>query len=537
MPKSTMTPNLKRRQWLLSTTALASAVWVVGCATPNHMQADSGNTVDAGWPFYNGELSSQRFSNLKQITPANVATLQQVGRFQTQFVGRFAIGPVVHGDTLYGIAGNESFAVDARNGQLRWQVEHTPTGKAAGIPPRGLAYADGKIFRGTSDGHLVALDAQTGKTVWDVKAVTYDEGEYFVAAPVVWQGLVLIGNAGSDLAAVGHVMAFDASTGERRWTFDTVPTHGLAAETWPQDASKRRAGGGMYASFSLDERSGLLYVPVGNPGPDFAGGYRPGDNLYTCSVIMLDAKTGTLKGYRQITPHDVHDWDVAAAPVLFTSKAGQDIVAVGSKDGYVYGLDRTLSKQIYKTAVTRIENVDAPITPEGTHFAPGTLGGVNYNGPAYDPALNALFVNTIDWGTTVRLGGPESLVAVPGKPFVGSANVWGTPDKARSGWTMALDADSGKVLWRREAHTPMAAAVLPTAGGVLFTADTHGKLLALESATGKLLWSQSLGDPAAGGVITYSVAGKQYLAVAVGLTNPTMQTQSGPGFIAIYALP
>jgi alcohol dehydrogenase (cytochrome c) len=195
---------------------------------------------------------------------------------------------------------------------------------------RGAAYFDGNLYRGTPDAHLLALDAKSGKVLWDVEAFDTSKGEYIAAAPIVWQGRIYLGNAGSDVGAIGHIRAFDVRDGRRLWNFDVVPTHGVGADTWPTDPNKVRAGGGMYTSYALDTTDGSLYAPTGNPGPDFAGQYRPGANLYTSSVVRLDAATGALRSYHQFVSNDIHDWDIAASPVLFTSRAGRKMVAVGA---------------------------------------------------------------------------------------------------------------------------------------------------------------------------------------------------------------
>jgi alcohol dehydrogenase (cytochrome c) len=408
-----------------------------------------------------------------------------------------------------------------------------------GTPVRGVAFADGRLFRGTMDGHVLALDAKTGEVVWDVVSVDYKTGEYYTAVPVVWNGLVIIGNSGSDMGGIGHIRAFDAGSGKLVWNFDNVPLSGEASKTWPDDPNKTRAGGGMYSSFALDPEAGLLYSPVGNPGPDFVNDYRKGDNLYTCGVVVLDAKSGKLKGHRQFVKNDDHDWDVAASPILFTSKGGRKMVAAAGKNGYLYGLSRDLQEEHFKTPVTRIENVDAPMTKAGTRFLPGTQGGTNWYGPSYSPPLNTLFVPAIDWATTIKLGGPETLKKEPGKPFVGSANSFGDqdPKDQRFGHVTAVNADSGKVVWKYDTDTPMVAALTPTAGGLLLTGDTKGNFLALDAATGKVLFKKDLGDPIGGGIITYMLGGKQYVAVAGGMKNPIVQTESGPAWVAIFALP
>jgi alcohol dehydrogenase (cytochrome c) len=432
-----------------------------------------------------------------------------------------------------------TYAIDARTGQQRWVHHFEPKSTVLPTPVRGLGYADGRVFRGAPDGRLLALDAETGDLVWNVEGADPLAGEYFTVAPVVWEGLVFIGNSGGDVGAIGHVRAFDAKSGRRLWNFDTVPSSGEAARTWPNDPNKVKAGGCMYTSFALDAESGMLYVPVGNPGPDFAGDYRNGDNLYTGSVILLDAKSGELKGYHQFIKHDVHDWDCAASPILFTSRSGRKMVAAACKNGYLYGLSRDLAHVLYQTPITRIENVDAPLTPQGTRFLPGSAGGTNWYGPSFSPLLNALFVPAIDWATTIKLGGPESLRHDPPRPFLGSSNMFGDhdPKNQRVGHITAVDAENGNVLWRYDTDTPMVASVTPTAGGVLLTGDTKGNFLALDARDGKVLLQKNLGDPIGGGVVTYMRAGTQYVAVAGGMKSPIAGTESGPAWVSILALP
>jgi alcohol dehydrogenase (cytochrome c) len=431
-----------------------------------------------------------------------------------------------------------TYAVDARTGKQRWARTIPPKTQMIGTPVRGVAYADGRLFRGTMDGHVIALDAKTGDVVWDVVGVDYNAGEYYSGVPVVWEGRVLICNSGSDMGGVGHVRAFDANTGKRLWNFDNVPSTGEAAQSWPNDPAKIKAGGGLYSSFALDPEAGLLYCPVGNPGPDFVADYRTGDNLYTCGVTVLDARTGELKGYHQFVRNDYHDWDVAASPILLTSKGGRPMVGAACKNGYLYGLSRDLRQELFKTPVTRIENVDAPLTKEGTRFLPGTQGGTNWYGPSYSPPLNLMFVPAIDWATTVKLGGPETLKKEPGKPFIGSANAFGDqdPKSQRFGHVTAVDADSGDVRWKYDTDTPMVASLTPTAGGVLFTGDCKGNFLAFDAASGHVLLKKEMGDAIGGGIVTYMIGGRQYVAVAGGMKNGIVQTDSGPSWVAIFAL-
>lgn len=487
--------------------------------------------------MFNGDYDGNRYSTLREITPQNVGQLAEAGRYRLPETTSFQTGIVAVGGTLYFTTVDTTYAIDARTGALRWTHTEKPKSGGIGTPVRGVAVADGRVYRGTMDARLIALDAATGNVIWNVEAADAKKGEYFTASPIVWKNRIYLGNSGSDIGVVGHIMAFDVADGHKVWSWDNVPASGPAAASWPSDPTKLRAGGGTYSSYALDTETGTLYVPTGNPGPDFASAYRPGDNLYTCSVLMLDAATGALRGYHQFVPHDVHDWDIAASPILFTAKSGRKMVGVGGKNGFLYGLDRDLKRVRFQVPVCKVENADAPITAEGTHFFPGTQGGVNWNGPAYSAAENLLFVPARDAGATLKLGGPETLQHTVGTPFLGSANAYGDDDELMIGWLTAVDADSGAVRWKYQAKRPLVAAVTPTAGGVVLTGDLDGNLLAFNAANGELVSQKSLGDPIGGGVITYMLDGKQFVAVAVGMKNALMKTDSGPASVVILTLP
>ena len=505
------------------------------------LRAAAGPPADLDWTSYNGSTAADRFSPGTQITRSNVTRLRPLFRCETGEVTAFQSSPVEAGGTLFVTTAMNTYAFDARTGRRRWvhrynsrvQTSSFPTG----IPNRGVAYAQGRVFRDYVDAHLVALDAKTGKILWNVAAGDYTHGDYYNVAPLVWGGLVFVGNAGSDIGLIGRVQAFDARTGRRVWDWSVVPQNGPAAATWSHEAGHAKAGGGMYSSFALDAATGQLYVPTGNPGPDFAADYRPGTNLYTCCVVKLDARTGTLRGWQQFTPHDFHDWDNAAPPALFRSRAGRAMVAVASKNGNLYGLTRDLRSVIYRVPVARIENADAPLTPAGTHFFPGTAGGVNWNGPAYSPVTDALFVNAIDWGSTVKLDQEENPAFLPGKPFLGSANNYGDYDPAGHGRLTAVSVATGRILWTYFSPTPMLVGVTPTAGGLVFTGDLNGHFLALDQRSGRVLYRSSTGLPVGGGVTAYRLAGRDYVAVAAGLNSVLWHLKSSPAAVVVYGLP
>ena len=481
-------------------------------ATPNSpgpIAVKSGAMASgAEWPSYNGGYDGTRYSPLSHINTGNVASLVEVARFTLPETTAFQSGPVLIDGTMYVTTATNTYALDARTAEPKWSQHFEPKSLGIGTPVRGVGYADGRLFRGTPDGHVLALDAKTGKVIWDVVGADATIGEYYTAAPIVWEGRVYMANSGSDVGAIGHIRAFDAQTGKQLWNFDNVPSTGPGSETWPTD--KPKVGGGVYSSFALDTETGVLYSPTGNPGPDFVGSYRPGDNLYTSSIVMLDARTGTLRGYHQLVKNDFHDWDLAASPILFVSKAGRKMVAAAGKNGNLYGLDRDLKSVLYTVPVTRIENIDAPLTKEGTRFLPGAQGGTNWYGPTYSPQVNAIYVPAIDWATTIKLGGPDTLTLKPGTPFLGSSNAFGDQDpiSQRLGHVTAVDADSGKVIWKYDADTSMVASVTPTAGGLVLTGDTKGNFLAFDAKDGKVLLKKNLGDPIGGGIVTYRLAAR-----------------------------
>ena len=353
--------------FVLVTTACSSRNASHGRQIPETLESvadqPGGMRSSSEWPAYNGGYNATRFSPVTKINTANVASLTEVARFKLPETLAFQSGPVLINGTMYVTTATNTYAIDARTAQQQWSHHFDAKSMGLGTPVRGVGYADGRLFRGTPDGHVIALDANTGKVIWDVVGADATRGEYYTVAPVVWEGRVYIANSGSDVGAIGHIRAFDVQSGKQIWNFDIVPSTGAGAETWAKD--KPKAGGGVYSSFALDTETGILYSPTGNPGPDFVASYRPGDNLYTCSIVMLDARTGALRGYNQLVKNDFHDWDLAASPILFTSKAGKKMVAAAGKNGFLYGLDRELKNVLYKVAVTRIENTEAPLTVRG----------------------------------------------------------------------------------------------------------------------------------------------------------------------------
>lgn len=525
--------------------AVAGALLVVACNAadrgtnangPGTTSATASGSATAGantaWPAYNNDPASQRYSPLAQITPQNVASLKPVCEVRMGEEGSFESGPIVIGDTMFVTTPHTTVALDATNCTLIWRAVHQP--KQTDVFPvnRGAAYLDGRVFRGTPDGRLIAMDAKTGKVLWDVQAGDPKVGEFLSSAPIAWNGTVFSGVAGSDWGVRGHMMAFDAATGKEKWRFYTIPEGSDAgAETWKIPATAQRGGGAQWTSYTLDPATGEVFIPVANPAPDFAPATRPGSNLYTNSLVVLDANSGQLKWYFQLTPNDGFDWDLGAAPLLYTAPDGSARVAMGSKDGYVYAVDRGSHKQLFQTAVTTIEVPKTPPTAQGVHACPGPLGGVEWNGPAYDPQTKMIYAGAVDW--CAEYTSTKSPSYTPGQLYFGTSYSPTSSDTS-SGWVTAIDAASGAVRWKFHAPQPVVSGITPTAGGVVFAGGVAGNLFAFDASSGKVLLKYPTGGGMAGGIITYAVGGTQYVATTSGnVSRTTFKTTGSPTIIVM----
>jgi alcohol dehydrogenase (cytochrome c) len=507
-----------------STTAAAFAVVTCGRGSPSAAS-------DVGWPGYSNSLDGQRFATLDQIDTSNVARLRPVCELQLGEEGPFQTGPVVVGDRMFLTTAHTTVAMNAATCALDWRhVDSTGQQDPISVN-RGVAYLDDRLFRGMPGARLAALDVNSGKVLWDVKVGNLSVGEFLSSAPVAWRGMVFIGLAGGDWGIRGRVMGFDAASGKEVWRFYTIPTGSeRGAETWHIPETAERGGGGTWTSYTLDTLSGELFVPVGNPAPDFLPAVRPGDNLFTNSIVVLDAKTGGLKWWYQATAADGFDYDVGAPPMLYTTRGGEPRVAIGSKDGHLHVVDRHTHRLNFKTPVTTIFNADKNPTPQGVRACPGALGGVEWFGPALDPETRTIYVGTVDWCARFKT---EAARHRPGDLYLGGLNVQEPLDSAR-GWVMALDGDKGQVRWKFQAGAPIVAGVTPTAGGLVFTGDLSGNFYALDKANGKVLFTTKTGGAIAGGVVTYAVAGKQFVGVTSGnVSRSTFQTTGSPRMLVM----
>jgi len=508
------------------------------------------------WPSYNRTPTSERFVALNAITPKNVSALKVLCEYDSGQQVSFQSGLIQVDGVLLGTTEQDTFAIDPDSCKEIWRAHEVFEPGMLKVN-RGLAWLDGRVFRGTTDGRVLAYESKTGKRLWATTIADAAKGESVPAAPIAWNGLVFIGNAGGDNKGVkGRMYALDAKDGHIVWEFYLVPKEAGdfargpgataasddIAASWKNEAGFPISGGATWTSYTLDPASGLLYIPAGNPAPDFVNAQRGGDNLYSGSIVVLDAKTGAYQRHFQLVKRDFHDWDVSAAPALFTSKGGRNLMAVTPKDGHLHVFDLATGKALYRKPMTRVFNDDSPITPDGTRFCPGTQGGAEWNGPAYDPGHDMILTGEVDWCVTVHAAADaqKSLADAPaGKPWSGSPDGFGQLDdpKKWAGWMTASDAVSGKRRWQFKTPFPLMSGITPTAGGVVFFGDMGGNFYAFDAAAGKKLWSTDLGGAIAGGVISYDTGAGQRVAVAAGMTSPIWPTPKVNAKVVVLGLP
>lgn len=506
---------------------------------PSQDELNAAQTNTTDWLSSNHDYSGQRFVDLKQINQQNVAMLRPSAIYQVGDTKAFHTNPIVYRGVMYITTTWSTIAIDATTGKLRWRHDWKPKSIEIWPPNRGVAIKEGRVVRATTDGYLFALDMATGKLLWEKKVVDAAKNEgSFNIAPVIFENLVLVGLGISEQGVKGWIGAFKLETGDPVWRFNTVPDEGEpGADTWGKSDAKLHGGGAVWAPLSLDPEKGLVYVPVANPAPDFYDDLRPGANLFTCAMIVLDARTGKLQWHYQLVPHDTHDWDATQAGPLFTATVNgksRKLVATAGKDGLLHVLDRETREHLYATPVTTRLNVDAPLTKEGVHACPGVLGGVLWNGPAFNPRTNMLYVPAVDWCGTYKEA--ESARFVQGQTYMGGSYNADPIEKAR-GWLTAVDASTGKVSWRYESPRPLIAAVVTTSAGLVFAGELTGDLIALNASTGKVLYRFNTGGPMNGGLLTYAINGKQYVAAVTGSASGFWGAAPGSSTIIIFSLP
>lgn len=498
----------------------------------------SPNTA-SDWLTYSGSLNGWRHSDLAEITKDNISRLKLlwVHQFNTPKT-IFEATPIVRNGVIYmSTPPNNVVALDSKTGNELWRYERRLPKElplCCGSVNRGLAILGNTLFLGSLDAKLVALNATDGTVEWEVPVADPDKGYSITAAPLIVNDLVVVGISGGEFGIRGFLAAYDAKTGEERWRFDTIPGPGEPGhETWKNDAWKQ-GGGPTWITGSFDADLNILYWGVGNPAPNFAGAVRPGDNLFTNSAVALDPDTGKLIWHFQFTPHDVHDWDSNQTPILADIPVdGQmrKVICWANRNGFYYVLDRTTGEYLTGTPfvdVTWASGLDengrpvltenAEIRPEGTLTKPWVSGGTNWQPPSFDPATGTFLVFATDGSSIYTTKDDDDITPGKGGLFLGSGS---SIAAAPINMIKALDASTGEMRWKyvvpkaNNEFDYTGGGVLSTAGHLVFS-SVSGRLIALNSDNGELLWKANLGGNTKAAPITFSVDGRQVIAVTAG---------------------
>ena len=556
---------------------------LASCATGTKQSS----TQSADWPSFGRNLSSQRFSPATQVNTRNVKDLVQAWAYKSGVVGSFQTTPVVQDGVMYlSLPFNHVVALDAKTGQELWRYQHQRRKDwqmCCGPANRGVAVSEGRVFIGTVDARLIALNAKTGAKEWDIdvvegaintegqdslnkndpnsaRKVTGGTGIGIAMAPIVYKGKVIVGITGvgyglhidnptadAPLGAVigvagrfgrpGFLAAYSVETGEKYWQFDTIPANGWEGQfaekledgtTFNRDIAQEKAdlakypdaarfgGGSAWSTPAIDAETDTLYFGTGNPSPQMNDISRPGDNLYTVSLVALDSNTGLRRWHYQQVPHDLWGYDLASPPVLFNYNFnGKTVAAVGqaSKTGWFYVHDRATGQLLKKTdAFVPQKNMFKKATTEGMVVYPGILGGSNWSPVSVDEAKQHVFVAGIHAPIKYTL---HETPAKDGMPAIRYAASEPTQDP-RWGLLSSIDLSSGKISWQVKTEQPLIGGVLATAGGLVFTGEGSGHFNAYDSQTGALLWQTKSEFGVNAPPITYTIDGVQYIAVASG---------------------
>lgn len=517
---------------LLATQTEAISIPAVETRPVSYDQILSSEKVADAWLTYSGSYDGHRFSPTNQITPANAAGLRLVWMRQYDTSEpSIETTPLVVGKFMFvTVPPNRVEALDANSGNLIWAYDRDlpdHLSLCCGYVNRGLAVLGDKLFLGTLDAHLVALDMNTGKVSWDVEIADYKDGYSITGAPLALKNFVITGVAGGEFGIRGFVEARDASTGREIWRFDTIPQPGQPkADTWNGNSWKT-GGGPTWLTGTFDPDSNIIYWPTGNPSPNFEGGVRSGDNLYTNSVVALDADHGTLRWHFQFSPHDVFDWDATQIPVLLDGTVAgkrQHLLAQANRNGFFYVLDATTGDFKFGepfAKVTWAESLDSqgrPVanaeqfpTEKGTTVFPGGGGATNWESPSYSPATGLFYIPALDWGGIFFAGHSEHR---PGELFLGGSFEF-FPKETSRGTVRAVDPITGKVKWEYRNPATSVGGLLSTGGGVVF--GSQGKIFfALDACTGRELWRIGTGGRTVAAPITFRYRDSQMVTIAAG---------------------
>jgi alcohol dehydrogenase (cytochrome c) len=481
------------------------------------------------WLTYSGNLAGHRHSPLAEITPANVANLKVKWAYQFP-TAHNQTSPIVVDGVMYVTSPNRAAALDLRTGRELWTWER-PIPKdyqsiGFGQVSRGPAILDDKLYIATLDCYLVALDIKTGQQRWATKVEDYKPGYSMTLAPLAIKGKVVVGVSGGEAGIRGFIDAYDANTGTRAWRFFTIPAPGEPGnDTWAGDSWKTGAGS-TWVTGAFDPELNLLYWGIGNPGPDWNGDSRKGDNLYTCSFVALDGDTGKLKWHFQFTPHDTHDWDAAHVPMLIDAPVRgkmRKLIVNPNRNAFYYALDRVTGEFIAGQAYAKqtwakgLDDKGRPIVIPGTEpneagnlVYPALNGATIWYSPSYSPKTNLVYVATREAGATYF---KREADYKPGTFFAGGGERR-IPESEQWGAIRALEPTTGKQAWEFKLVSPPWTGLMSTAGGLVISGSNEGNIFALDARTGKPLWNFHSGGQVSSNPISFNLDGHQHIAIA-----------------------
>lgn len=485
--------------------------------------ASSLSAIGDQWTTYNGDYSGRRYSALTQINKSNVKFLTLAWAVQTH--SKLKATPLEIGGILYVTAPDYVWAIDARTGAAIWTFHRPSEGDHLG--QRGVGFYKDRVYFGTPDAHLICLDAKDGKKIWDVEVADVKFGYYITVAPLIVQGKVIVGTSGDEADIPHFVEAFDWENGKSLWKTSVLPAwNTAAAKTWPNQAALQHGGGAPWLTGTYDAALNLVYVGTGNPHPVIAGVGRAGDNLYTCSILALNADTGAIVWYFQPSPHDTHDWDAVETPVLFDAEFNgrrRRLLAQASRNGYFFLLDRATGEHLLTASfvntnwAARINDRGQPVadlekapSSDGSLLRSAANGGTNWMPPSFDPQTNLFYVDAQE-------GFSFWYLALDKDNLPEDHQGGGHAALITKSFLEAIDYQTGKIRWRRESGNGWGSpGILTTAGQVLFSGDISGNLLALDPANGRVLWHTRPGGNLTNGPMTYQLDGRQYVVTGVG---------------------
>jgi alcohol dehydrogenase (cytochrome c) len=536
-------------RYLASFQPADSAVSTASAASTTHERIVNAEREPQNWLTYGGNYSSHRFSPLDTITRDNVGQLTLKWTWRPKYLDKMETTPIVVDGVMYVVQNSEVVAMDAATGRAFWTYRYRvpPESNAYLMVVKGVAFWEDRVFWATYDGHLIAIDARTGKEIWHKTVFNYKDGLQFNVAPLVVKDMLILGPATNEFGVNCWVAAFDVRTGKEIWRFKTVPEPGEPGnETWPGD-SWQHGGAPIWVTGSYDPETNLTFWGTGNPNPGWNGGPRnPADNLYGDSVVALDADTGKLAWYYQFTPNDEFDWDSVQVPVLATidwQGKPRKVMLWANRNGFFYGLDRKNGEFLFAKAFVKqnwnigfdngrpVRAAGAKPTPEGTVIFPGTQGGTNWYSPSFSPRTGLFYVSAWDnysavatyadvppWKPYTKYTGRAPRGAGSGRgaagPGGGRASAANRTEAEGYGAVRALDPETGDKKWEFKMVDYTEAGVLTTGSDLLFSGGREGHFFALDARNGTLLWRANLGGTVAGGPMTFAVDGKQYVAVA-----------------------